>query len=177
MKSYKLFLAILICTISYFKPDQIYAQKSINKAKIEAIIQLTKFMDWSQNRTFSDSKRLLYVICDNNIEMNCELKSPNNANFKNWQIQYCKNLNEIESGSVIFVTNNQKENAKKVIKLSNTIDILTISDNMANFCENGGMINLFEQGNQIQFEINYRIIQNKSLEISSKVLALAKIYD
>jgi len=177
MKNSKLFLAIIFCALINVKFSQIYAQKSINEAKIEAIIQLTKFTDWSQNRTFSDSKRMIYVVTDNFTKMELESKSINNSSFKNWQIKYCNNLNEIESGSVIFITNSKQEIATKVIKLSKTMDILTISDNLDNFCQNGGMINLYDHGNQVQFEINYQIIQNKSLEISSKVLALAKIYD
>jgi len=154
-----------------------HAQQSINQSKIEAIVQLAKFVDWSQNRTFSEQNRMLYILCNAYDKISVQNLSNNNPGFKNWNIKYCKSLSEITNGSVIFITKNQKENYKQVINLSKTKDIITISDNIEYFCKNGGMINLIDEGNKVKFEINYRLVQNKSLEISSKVLALAKIYD
>ena len=177
MKTVKLFFIVLVYATNLIQPDKIFGQNYINQNKIEAIIQLAKFVDWSQNRTFCNSKRLLYILTDNQLTVNNELRPKNLLNFKNWQIKYSNNLNEIEKGSVIFITKGEKENVKKAINLSKTEDVITISDNMPNFCQKGGMINLIEKGEEIEFEINYRIIQNKSLVISSKVLALAKIYD
>lgn len=176
MKLLKL-LIIIVIKISFNELHALKAQNNINQSKIETIIKLTKFIDWSQNLNFSNSKRILIVLTDKKLVLNYELQSANEVNLKNWEIKYADNINDIEKGSVVYITKNQKDKVQKIIMLSKKLDILTISDNIPDFCKNGGMINLFDQENDIKFEINYQIIQNKSLEINSKVLALAKIYD
>ncbi len=176
MKLLKL-LIIIVIKISFNELHALKAQNNINQSKIETIIKLTKFIDWSQNLNFSNSKRILIVLTDKKLVLNYELQSANEVNLKNWEIKYADNINDIEKGSMVYITKNQKDKVQKIIMLSKKLDILTISDNIPDFCKNGGMINLFDQENDIKFEINYQIIQNKSLEINSKVLALAKIYD
>ena len=64
-----------------------------------------------------------------------------------------------------------------MIKISQAKEILTISNDIDGFCLIGGMINLKNVRNNIKIEINYKKIQNINMQISSKLLALAKIYD
>ncbi|MFN8255076.1 MAG: YfiR family protein [Bacteroidales bacterium] len=173
----QLLKAILFISIISVYTCSLSAQNNHDKEKIEIIIKLTKFINWSQNSSFSGTKKMLYVLTEKRFNINYELKSVPSNKYGEWEIIFSENLNEIENGAVIFIANNQKEKAQRVIELSKRADILTISDNIDNFCSKGGMINLNDMADRIQFEINYPLIQNKSLEISSKVLALAKIYD
>lgn len=53
--------------------------------------------------------------------------------------------------------------------------ILTVGDNIASFCETGGIINFTPRGSSKQFEINNDAARRNKLIISSKLLALAKI--
>jgi len=154
-----------------------FAQGTKSFSKIESIIQLTKFIDISGNSGFLNQKRMLYVITNTNSPINIELRSKKDIIYKNWQIICSDKLNEFEPGSVVYITKEKQKLASEIIGISTKKDILTVSENDESFCSKGGMINLLEKEDKIRFEINYRIIQNKSLEISSKILALAKIYD
>ncbi|MCX7861674.1 MAG: YfiR family protein [Bacteroidales bacterium] len=53
--------------------------------------------------------------------------------------------------------------------------ILTVADNVENFCEKGGMINFTPQYSHKRFEINPNAAQRANIVISSKLLSLAKI--
>ncbi|RLD66055.1 MAG: hypothetical protein DRI95_07425 [Bacteroidetes bacterium] len=79
------------------------------------------------------------------------------------------------NGSIVFIINEQKSKVSELIKVSKVKNILTVADNIDNFCENGGMINIKTNNGRSHFEINYQEIQNQEIEISSKLLALAKI--
>jgi len=167
----------LIASILFATSFQVKSQSKNSLKKIELIIQLTRFIDWSQNNEFSDSKQLLYVISDHNFPLNYEIRSKRNAIYKNWQIIYSEKVNDVKNGSVVFITKEKQHYVKELIRLSAQKEILTIAEDQINFCSEGGMINIANENNRQKFEINYKIIQEKSLNISSKVLALAKIYD
>ncbi len=163
---------ILLTTI-----QNINSQANASIEKIESIIKLTKFIDWSGKNKVLNSKQLLYVLTDNQISLNYEIRSKKNAFYQNWQIVFTDVIKDFDEGSVVYVTK-QKHNAiNDVIKLSMEKNILTISEENNDFCTKGGMINIAKRNNGHKFEINYKIIQQKSLNISSKVLALAKIYN
>lgn len=176
MKKYAL-LPLLLLGLSLQFSTTLISQKLSQEKKIESIMQLAKFIDWSGNSQFSDSKRIIYVLTEAKSSKNYEIKGKNDQKYKNWQIICMDKIKDIESGSVVFITNEQLKQAIEVIELSTRKDILTISENADKFCIKGGMINMVEYDEKFRFEINYRIIQNKSLNISSKILALAKIYD
>jgi hypothetical protein len=175
MFKYKIILLLLL----YFALVEIsvMAQEEREIAKIDAIVNLTRFVDWSQNESFNHSGKVLYVITKTNYNKTNHLSNLNNPAYRNWRIVFSDKIINFEKGSVVFLTNDKSNYETEIIRISGDRDILTISDNTADFCKKGGMINIWENNGQIKFEINYRIIQDKSLDISSKLLALSKIYE
>ncbi len=151
------------------------AQKTINIEKIDAIINLTKFIDWNPTYNKLGSSKSIIILSDKNSSINYEIQSKSNFKYKNWQIICSNKYDQINNGSIVFITNEQKSKVHDLIRISKVKNILTISDNIDNFCTSGGMINIKIQDGKYRFEINYKEIQNQNIEISSKLLALAKI--
>lgn len=152
------------------------AQQNISIDKVDAIINLSSFIDWNTAYQKPNFKRQLFILSDNNSSINYEIQSKNNFKYKNWQIICSNRYEEINNGSIVFVLNEEKSDINELIKISKAKQILTVADNIDSFCENGGMINIKEQNGRYQFEINYQEIQNQNIDVSSKLLALAKIY-
>ena len=176
MKRVVLYLGLLIFVLQgSIQKAESQSTASINK--IDLIIKLTKFIDWSGKNEALNSKQLLYVLTDSSLPVNYEIRSQKKTVYQNWQVICTKTIEDFEEGSAVFITKNKKEYTDKVIELSTEKDILTITEDDNNFCSRGGMINISKKEEGHKFEINYKIIQQKSLNISSKVLALAKIYD
>ena len=176
MKRVSLSFILIIC-IFLSSVQKSISQSNATLEKIEMIIQLTRFIDWSEKNESLNSKQLLYVLTDNNLSVNYEIRSKQNDIYKNWQIKCTETISNFEEGAAVFVTKDKNAYSKKVIELSKDRNILTIAEENNSFCSKGGMINISDRNNSPKFEINYKIIQQKSLNISSKVLALAKIYD
>jgi hypothetical protein len=153
------------------------SQTSPEQKKVEVIVNLNRFIDWSQNDSYRPTEKLLYIITDDKSCLNFQNISKKSQIFKNWKIICSDKIIDFKDGSVIFITKSKEKYTSEIIKISFKKDVLTISENSDSFCTNGGMINIIENADQIKFEINYRIIQNKSIDISSKLLALSKIYN
>jgi hypothetical protein len=170
--SFVLLTSILLSVVPTIK-----SQSKASVEKIELIIKLTKFIDWYGKNEALNSKQLLYVLTDNELPINYEIRTQKNTIYKNWKVICTKTIEDFEEGAAVFISKNKKSYTNKVIALSADKNILTITEEDNNFCSQGGMINISGKNNGHKFEINYKIIQQKSLNISSKVLALAKIYD
>jgi hypothetical protein len=153
------------------------SQENSEQKKLEVIVKLSRFIDYSQNKSFNSEKKLLYIITDNKSCAGYKGSLANSTMIKGWEIICTDKILDFKEGSVLFITKNKEKFTTEIIKISEKKDILTISENSVNFCTKGGMINIIEGRDQIKFEINYRIIQNKSIDISSKLLALSKIYN
>ncbi|OQY05687.1 MAG: hypothetical protein B6I20_00680 [Bacteroidetes bacterium 4572_117] len=150
------------------------AQKSIELEKINTIINLSKFINW-QTVYNNNSEKLIFVISDETHAINYEIQTKNTVKYKNWQVIVGKKYNKIVNGSIVFITNEQKLRTDDIIKISKIKNILTIADNIDDFCINGGMINIKNIYGKKEIEINYQEIQDRDIEISSKLLTLAKI--
>jgi len=170
-------LNLLILALIFSGLQMLNAQSNSEQVKLERIVKLSWFIDWSQNKSFSAEKKRLYVLSDDISCQNFKDLSKNNPKFHDWEIICINKNSEIKEGSVVFISKVKEKYIDWIINISTTKDILTIADNSDNFCNKGGMINIIENAGQIKFEVNYRIIQNKSIDISSKLLALSKIYD
>jgi hypothetical protein len=172
------FKIIFLSVFCFFTIQAIIPAQEMNElTKVDAIVNLTRFVDWSQNESFNHSDKKLYIIAKNNLFENVQSNIRNNRVYRDWKIVCSEKILNFEDGSVVFITKSKVNYGDEIIRISGEKDILTISDNTSDFCKKGGMINIKENNGQIKFEINYRIIQNKSLDISSKLLALSKIYE
>ncbi len=167
----------LVTIISLTSIQNINSQPNTSIEKIESIIKLTKFINWAGKNEILNSKQILYVLTENQIPVNYEIGSKKSAIYQNWRIVFTESIKDFEEGSVVFISKQKNSYINDVIKISQEKNILTIADENNDFCTKGGMINIARRNNGHKFEINYKIIQRKSLNISSKVLALAKIYN
>lgn len=175
MKTFNTLIKIvLICTVINTASDST-AQESLKTYKIDAIINISKFINWHPDFNKTDSKKLLFILSDKNSSINYEIQSKNDFRYKNWQIICSDRCDQIINGSIVFISYEQRSKVSDIIKISKVKNILTVADNIDNFCENGGMINIKNQYGRYCIEINYQEIQNQNIEISSKLLALAKI--
>jgi hypothetical protein len=88
-------------------------------------------------------------------------------------VQRYTNINEISGCHLLFVNTNQPTQ-QQIITLTGTVGTLTVSD-ADGFVKRGGSICFFKQDNKIRIEINVAATKNSKLEISSKLLSIAKI--
>lgn len=81
---------------------------------------------------------------------------------------------EISDCQILFIANAKM--TKAIAAAANDHAILTVGDD-ANFIKNGGMIRFFTENNRIRFEINASAVKAAHLEISSKLLRVARVLE
>jgi hypothetical protein len=162
-------LIIILSLISFNSIAQNYCEKE----KLDALINLSKFIDWYPYE--SKANKVLVIYSEGKSSINYKIQSKKDFKYKDWQIICCSRSNEIVNHSIVFITQEKKSQAGEIIKLSEKKNILLVGDNIESFCENGGMINMINRNGSTSFEINYTEIQVQNIEISTKLLTLSKI--
>ena len=75
---------------------------------------------------------------------------------------------------MVYIHNTDNKTTKIILDKLSGLPVLTISDR-GQFAEQGGSVGLYRSGNRIRFAINTTSLKNSKLEVSSKLLSLAKI--
>lgn len=80
----------------------------------------------------------------------------------------------VKDCNILFVSASEATHLDEVIQSTKGMPILTIGETPG-FAVRGGIINLTLEGNRVRFEVNIEAAKQANLNISSRLLALAKI--
>lgn len=85
------------------------------------------------------------------------------------------NLQDVATCHILFISKINKLELNQILQVLTNKPILTVGDNIDEFCQSGGVINFTGQHSQKRFEINNKASARVQLIISSKLLALSRI--
>jgi hypothetical protein len=91
------------------------------------------------------------------------------------EVQRFDDIKDIRRCNILFLHSDSALRLKEAIPALNQKGILTVSD-ASNFARWGGAIRFFKEDNKLRLQINTASIKVAQLNISSKLLNLAKIY-
>ncbi len=91
------------------------------------------------------------------------------------KIIYFTNLKNIDKCNILFIPKVKKEELLQIINAVKNSPVLTVGDNIDDFCVSGGNINFTPKFSKYRFYINNNAAKRKRLIISSKLLSLSKI--
>lgn len=80
----------------------------------------------------------------------------------------------IDDCQVLFISSSEKEDINHILRTVKGSNILTVGDTEG-FAQKGVMINFYIEQNKVRFEINLHSLRSSGLNVSSKVMHLARI--
>ena len=149
------------------------------EVKAAYIFNFTKFINWPKT-TFSLSNPpfVVGIYGDDPFGLIlAKIFEGRTIKGRKLVIEHYYKPEEINNCNVLFIS----KSVKGRIELTNVINvvqeksILTIGDNIQEFCELGGMINFTRQYAKHRFEINNNAANRADITISQKLLSLANI--
>lgn len=167
-------IAFVMATLSLIA-NKANAQYSEYEVKAAYIFNFAKFIEWPESYLPGDT---LYLCVFKNDPFGIILEKTmigRKVNGKDWKIKRINSIDDIDKCHIlIFSGIKQHEMLSLMPKIGNK-PIVTIGDEMQNFCQIGGVINFMPQFSDRQFEINKDIADDIRIKISPKLLLLAKI--
>lgn len=172
--SYKILPILLLILI--FKGYRVNAQYSEYEIKAAYIFNFAKFIEWPENNALPTDTIVLGIYKNDPFGIILEKTMiGRKANGKSWKIVRINKISEIDQCHILFCSGIGKYELGIINKYISQKHILTIGDEIPDFCELGGVINFTPQFSSHQFEINNRIANKNGIVINPKLLKLAKI--
>jgi hypothetical protein len=75
---------------------------------------------------------------------------------------------------ILFISGSERRRVRMALDRVRGVPVLTVGD-MPEFCENGGAINFGVADHRVQLEINPNAAERAGLQVSSRLLSLARI--
>ena len=170
--TYKLVLLLLISLAGIKNGICQYSEYEIKAAYI---FNFAKFLDWPATNPNKDT---IILAIYNNDPFGIVLEKTmvgRKANGKDWKIIRTNNKKELEKCNIVFFSDIEKSELLKILEQLKNKPLITIGDEIIDFCEIGGTINFTPQFSEYQFEINNEVAKSHRIIISPKLLLLAKI--
>ena len=144
--------------------------------KAAYIYNFIKFINWPSG--YIESKKHIVIGVYKNQRFGDILEhllENKKVKGKMWEIRFIYTVDDIKGCDVLFVSSATASETIDIIKKTKNSPVLTIGNNIKNFCQYGGIINFTPKGDSKRFEINNNAAKKHKLRISSKLLALARI--
>ena len=108
------------------------------------------------------------------IDRVIENKKLDGRNLVVKRLKWSKDLKDLKDCNILFVSSSETQHIDDVVNMVKWLPILTIGETPG-FATRGGIINLILEGNKVRFEVNNEAAKQANLNISSRLLALARI--
>jgi YfiR/HmsC-like len=95
-------------------------------------------------------------------------------NGREFVIRRLKSGDAVGECHILFISGSERKRLRMALDRVQSAPVLTVGD-MPEFCENGGAINFGVSDNRVQLEINPGATERAGLQVSSRLLSLAKI--
>lgn len=177
--TYKSFLIIVsMVVLSVSSINQSKAQQYTEyEVKAAYIYNFINFIQWP-NSAFSSTeakfvigiygydpfKGILDEVFRNKLLQNRE-----------WEIKYFSSVKDISDCHILLISDISQTELITVLEKIKNKPILSIGNQIDNFCDLGGIVNFSKQNEQHRFEINNNQAVNNNLKINPKLLFLSKI--
>ncbi|HZF70423.1 YfiR family protein [Sulfuricurvum sp.] len=163
------YLAISCLFISLY-PSLLFGSQSTLEIKIKAayLYNFTKFVDWPDQKGKDPQ---ICIVGDSALSSVLEELAAKQRSGTSFIVVSDSKINPSEC-QILYISNMARD-MTNVLNSSKEQNILTVSDD-ERFSERGGMVTLFSENGKIRFEMNMPAIRKTNLQISSKLLELAK---
>jgi hypothetical protein len=171
-----LFLMALLVTIPVTVQGQTDQEYKEMQVKAAYLYNFTKFVYWTtQPDTREPASITIGLIQADKIasllEDYIKTTSPGSGVI-------VKRINDVKADltgcQLVYIDQSQKEHLAQILEPIKGNKILTVSD-IFGFTRRGGMVGFYQEDGRIRIEINLSEVKNSGLEISAKLMEVARI--
>ena len=176
----KIFLVVLVSLLLLLTNHvPTWTQYPEDRVKAQFLERFPMFVQWPAGSTVYDplTPFTIGVIGKNTFESYfMEPTKEFRIKGKEVKILTLSNLDKVSVCNVLFITGSEAGRLNQILSETKGKPILTISDTEG-FAENGVLINFYQTGDNLRFEINRSAVQESGLRFSSMLFRLAKVID
>jgi hypothetical protein len=143
--------------------------------KAAFLFNFTKFVEWPAEAFSSTNAPIRFAVLGDE-DFGTRLKAllvDKKAHGRSFEVETINSGQEAKGFHIVFVPGPESRKALPILEVTNKRPVLTIGES-DQFLDQGGIISLFFDEEQLAFDVNAESARKGGLEISSKLLRLAK---
>ncbi|GLI38939.1 DUF4154 domain-containing protein [Geobacter hydrogenophilus] len=145
------------------------------QVKLAFLLNFARFVEWPKD-AFADANSpiILGILGDDPFGTSLASIKGKTIHGRKLLINKFKDVDDIRDCHILFVSSSEKNHLSRIMPFLRQAKILTVGD-MRKFAQKGGVINFVVENDKVGFEINVDAGKRAGLQISSKLLSLARI--
>jgi hypothetical protein len=169
-------LAILLSRAAEISGQTQTAPSVEYQVKAAFLPNFARFIDWPQDPTQSEKAPITICVFryDPFGSALDEIIQGRNINNRQVLARRIKELVELKTCQIVFVSEREDKLLPEILNNLKGASVLVVGESDA-FAERGGTIQFFLENNKLRFAINVDAAERARLNVSSKLLALARI--
>jgi hypothetical protein len=183
LRRFGILIVVLSMTLNWAPPAGAQAGDASDSSeyliKAGFIYNFAKFVDWpSTSFSQPDAPIVIGVLgtdpFGNVLDRIVADKKIGSRGFIVRRYKWGKDLKDLRDCQILFVSASEKAHTDEIVEFVKWLPILTIGETPG-FAERGGVIRFTLEDNRVRFEVNVDAAHKANLNISSRLLTLAKI--
>jgi hypothetical protein len=183
LRRFGILIVVLSMTLNWAPPADAQAGDASDSSeyliKAGFIYNFAKFVDWpSTSFSQPDAPIVIGVLgtdpFGNVLDRIVADKKIGSRGFVVRRYKWGKDLKDLRDCQILFVSASEKAHTEEIVEFVKWLPILTIGETPG-FAERGGVIRFTLEDNRVRFEVNVDAAHKANLNISSRLLTLAKI--
>jgi hypothetical protein len=171
----RVLISLALWSVLSIPPELYAAGYSAQQVQSAFIFNFAQFVKWP-SKAFRDSSVPLTIGVLGSNPFGGALESAvrgETVDGRRLNVRYSRRAEDLKDCQIVFVCQSEAGRLGAILGTFQSAAILTVSD-IPRFCEQGGMINFMLEGGKVSFAINTHPAKNVGLQISPKLLRLAK---
>lgn len=179
LRNFRIIVVCLIC-LALALPSRTQTAGSSDSSeyliKAGFIYNFSNLMQWPASAfSKSDSPIVIGILgTDTFGGMLDEVLGGKKVNGRSFLVKHLKWGMELKDCNIVFVSPSETAHLEEIFHLLKGLPILTIGETPS-FARRGGVINFIVVDDKVRFEVNVEAAKQADINISSRLLALAKI--
>jgi hypothetical protein len=151
------------------------AEPTTSDVKSAFIVNFMKFVEWPGGafKTPHDDMVMGIVGADPFDRVLDAMVAGKTINGRGVRVRRMGVKDEMDGLHLLFISASERGRLAQILQRVSTEHVLTVSD-IDGFCKAGGMIELVLDDDRLRFEVNLAATKRLNLQVSSRLLALAK---
>lgn len=172
--------ALIICTGLWVNSAALHAGIAHYQTEDERLFKaafiynFAKFTSWPESVSKQNSNLVLCISGKNELTKKLQQLDGKAVKGQQVSIQQLQNIKSVAHCHMLYIATTEKNHYKKILAAVQGKPILTISD-LTGFVQSGGIIQFYREKGKTRLIINLDIALATGLEISSRLLILAKV--
>jgi hypothetical protein len=179
MRKIAILIALIVATLSYSgagHAQSVDSDSSEYLVKAGFIFNFAKFVEWPAGSLGSKGTPIVIGVLGNEhfASILDQVVGGKSIDGRAFVVRRMKWGKEVKECHILFITSTEESHSDELLQLVKGASILTIGETPG-FAKRGGMINFTLEDRKVRFEVNLDAAKHENLNISSRLLSLAKI--